>query len=414
MDPFIKRLLTVTAALFLIGYVVFQGIQILYNPIRTETVREYRVYDTIDTDGITIRNETLVAGEPQGYLYFETENGGRVAKGGLIARTFPSEQDALAQQQLNALDDEMKRLSEINGQGNANKVNLELINKQIDRTLMEMVRHIHSSTLPSVTAQAPALLSLLNKYQITTGKVTDFSARLTLLQQTKEQLASSFSQATTTIEAPVAGYFVSRVDGFENRFDYTRVNELRPDQIIQALSEEGRLEDTGGQVGKMVADYEWYLACVVPAAEADTLYTGAKLTVRMPFVSEEAIPVVITAMNRDKDGNTAVVFQCSYMSSSLSSIRCEPIQIQKILYEGIRVPQKAIVFGENGERGVYVRVGNTAMLRKIDILYSDPDFIISREIPAGDDSVPDPENYLSMYDDVIVEGKGLYHGKNIG
>ncbi len=64
------------------------------------------------------------------------------------------------------------------------------------------------------------------------------------------------------------------------------------------------------------------------------------------------------------------------MSSSLSSIRKEPIQIQKTLYEGIRVPQKAVAFGENGERGVYVQVGNTAVFKQIEIIYSDTDYII--------------------------------------
>ncbi|MCI9414554.1 MAG: hypothetical protein HFJ79_05185 [Clostridiales bacterium] len=413
MEPFIRRLLTAVFAIFLIGYVTFQGVQIFYNPIRTETVKGYSVYDTIDTDGITIRNETLVPGDTQGYLFFETENGGRVGKGGHIAQVFPSEQDALAQQKLNTLDDELKRLEEINRQGTANKANLELINKQIERTMMEMVWDVHSSSLVTVTQEAPTLLSLLNKYQITTGKVNDFTDRISSLKQTRDQLASSFSKATATIEAPVAGYFVSTVDGFESRFTYDDVLKLRPEQITEALNAPEDPEAGSGYVGKMVADYEWYLACTVPAEKADTLYIGASLTVRLPFVSQEAIPVTVMAMNRDKDGNTAVIFQCSYMSSSLSSIRREPIQIQKTLYEGIRVPQKAITFGENGERGVYVRVGNTAVLRKIDIIYSDPDFVISREVKEGDEGIEDPQKYLRMYDDVIVEGKGLYDGKSI-
>ena len=38
MNAFVKRLLTVLGALFLLVYVGYQGYQVLYSPIRTETV----------------------------------------------------------------------------------------------------------------------------------------------------------------------------------------------------------------------------------------------------------------------------------------------------------------------------------------------------------------------------------------
>ena len=126
-------------------------------------------------------------------------------------------------------------------------------------------------------------------------------------------------------------------------------------------------------------------------------------------VSYTHLPVTVAAVNRDKEGQAAVIFQCSYMSSSLSSIRKEPIQIQKTLYEGIRVPQKAVVFSEDGERGVYVQVGNTAVFKQIEILYSDTDFVICAD--KGDETPEEGEApFLQLYDDVIVEGKGLYNG----
>lgn len=117
MEPFFGRLLTAVFALFLIGYVAYQGFQIVYNPIQLETAVEYRVYDTIDTDGITVRNETLIPGEADGYLYYETENGGRISKGGVIAQVFVSEADALTQKKLNSLEEELQKLTEINNQG---------------------------------------------------------------------------------------------------------------------------------------------------------------------------------------------------------------------------------------------------------------------------------------------------------
>ncbi len=75
---------------FLIGYVAYQGFQIVYNPIQLETAVEYRVYDTIDTDGITVRNETLIPEEADGYLYYQTENGGGSARAASLRRCLPA------------------------------------------------------------------------------------------------------------------------------------------------------------------------------------------------------------------------------------------------------------------------------------------------------------------------------------
>lgn len=77
----------------------------------------YKVYETIETKGVAIRNETVVSQGADGYLFYTTENGGRVAKDGTIARVFPSENDAFSQQQLDLLDEEIETLRAINAQG---------------------------------------------------------------------------------------------------------------------------------------------------------------------------------------------------------------------------------------------------------------------------------------------------------
>ncbi len=66
-------------------------------------------------------------------------------------------------------------------------------------------------------------------------------------------------------------------------------------------------------MGKLVGDYEWYLVCIVPTAQADSLQTGTELTVKMPFVSDDAVPVKVAAVNRDREGQAAVIFECSYV-----------------------------------------------------------------------------------------------------
>ena len=404
MNSFVKRLLTVLGALFLLIYVGYQGYQVLYSPIRTETVYSQSMYETVDTRGFTVRNETPVTQSATGYLFYSVENGGRVAKNGVIAHMYPSEADALAQQQLAALDEEIALLKSIQEQGKENRVNLDLIEKQLTQSVSSLVSKAHSASLDGLTALRSELLSLFNKQQIITGKVQNFDERLAQLTAQRGTLAGSFKAATGQVKSPVAGYFVGGLDGYENTLDFNKVETFTTEDVANALNAQPAAVP-GGAVGKIVGDYEWYIVCNVPATYVSS-FGRASLTVRLPFVSDEEIPVKVAACNRDRNGQMAVVFRCENMSKELSSLRREDVQIQLVKHTGLRVPKEAIVTNEAFETGVYIRVGNTVVFRKIEQEYNaDPTYSLC--------SLVDKEGYLKLYDDVILGGKGLYDGKII-
>lgn len=228
MDTFLKRLITVLVSLFLLVYVGFQAYQILNTTIEVETVGSYKVYETIETKGVAIRNETVVSQGADGYLFYTTENGGRVAKDGTIARVFPSENDAFSQQQLDLLDEEIETLRAINAQGTSNRANLSGINKQLNRAWLSAVEGAQSPSFLNMPELRADLLALLNRQQITIGRVENFNDRLAALTSARDTLAGSFSKSTSEIRSPIAGYFVSRIDGYEASLTADKAADLTP------------------------------------------------------------------------------------------------------------------------------------------------------------------------------------------
>ena len=406
MNGFMKRLLTVVVALFILIYVGYQGFQIVYSPIETETVYKYNVYETVDTKGMVIRNETLIPNTVNGYIFYTAENGSRVSQGGSIADIYPSETDAFSQQTLNSLDTEIAELNSIQAQGTANRVNLDLINTQINNSVVDLVTNMNEASISDMNTLRNELLSLLNKRQMTIGTVANFDERIAALTAARTKLASSFQKSTGSIPSPVAGYFVSSVDGFENWIGYDNALTLTAEQIKAAMESEPVSTETK-YVGKVVGDYKWYLACVVPIEEASKMSEGAVLSVLFPFVSDKAVPVTVVSSNRDSSGSLAVVFKCDYMSKELSSIRDERIQIQVQEHVGLRVPSEAIRTDASHQTGAYVRVGNVLSFRKLNIVYTPPGagYSICEESKES--------GYLKLYDEIIVEGKGLYDGKTV-
>lgn len=405
MNHILKRLLTIVAALGLLAYVGYQGYQMLFSSIETETVYSYSVYKTVDAQGLVIRSETPVAGNTgDGYVYYSLTNGERVAKGGKIAEIYRNEEDALATQQLLQLDKSIEALEVIDAQGEANRVNLDMINQQLTSRINDLAGMMHTPRMEGLTDIHAALLELMNKQQITTGKVDGFAEQIAALKQERSELASSHKGARSSVASPVAGYFVSQVDGYENTLPYDKATELTVSDIRTALTDKPAA-DNGRYLGKVVGDYEWYLACVVTEEEAVRMQIGASLSVLLPFATDETIPVEVVAANADKQGSVAVIFKGSQMSEALSSVRAETVQIQIEHYEGLRVSKNALVFDENNEAGVYIRSGNTAAFRKVKILYSASDYSLCE---ASNES-----GSLKLYDDIIVKGKGLYDGKII-
>ncbi|MGN0171278.1 MAG: HlyD family efflux transporter periplasmic adaptor subunit [Acutalibacteraceae bacterium] len=401
MDTFAKRLLTVIGALLLIVYVGYQVFLVAYSPVKLETAISYSEYETVDTDGLIIRSETMVPMNKDGFVYYVAENGSRVSKGGRIADIYANEQDAVAQKNQQKLDQMIEELENIQEQGQNGRTNLNVINTQLRKLQTELIAEVSSPSFSDIDGLFSDLLSVMNKQQITIGRVSDFSERIAQLKAQRDQLSAAGALASVT--SPVAGYFVNSIDGYENTVSVDSVLSMTTTDINNVMQEEAAPET--GYIGKVVGSYEWYLACVVPSQKMAQLALDSTVKVRLPFVSGDPIPVTIVAENRDRDGNVAVILRCDYMSAELSDIRKEQVQILVKEHSGLRVPDEAVHFNENGEAGVYVQEGNMISFRRIQVLYHSETENYSICAAVDDDG------YLKLYDDIVTEGKNLYDGK---
>ncbi len=406
MSTFSKRLIAVLVALVLLSYVGYQCFTVFYSAVELETAVSRSVYDTLDVQGVAIRSEQVLTQSVDGYIYYTVTNGDRVAKDGTIASVYKTEADALAEQQYQQLTEEMTALQTLQKQGNASKSSLDSVNRQIRQVQQQIVTYTQAGNLEGAAGCRTDLAELLNRQQLIVGKTTDFSPRINELSTQRDQLQGTFQKAVSSIQSPVAGYFVSKVDGYEDRLSYDTALDLTVQDVQNALAAEPA--PTGSQyIGKVVGDYEWYLACVVPSERLAALGEGTTLSVRLPFVAEETVPVTVEKINKDTD-SAVVLLKCSYMSEALSSVRCEQVQILLEEYTGLYVPDSAMRFNDDKEPGVLIRRGNALQFRRVRVLYYND---------IGKYSICDPEGgegYLKLYDDMVIGGKNVYDGKIVG
>lgn len=403
MNPIVKRILLILASLFLVVYVGYHVYRGFSGSAVTEIVESITAYETVDTTGVVFRDETVLEKNADGYFFYTVSDGNRIAKNGTIANVFPTLQDALIQQQLEALDAEIDTLTSINAQGTTNRANLSSINQQIGETWLAISRAAASAEFMDITAERARLLALLNKKQLTIGKETGFDDRLATLKARREALSASYTKATATVTSPVAGYFISTIDGFESLLTTDGVADTTVEDLQRYLDMEPAA--VGESVGKVVGDYEWYMACIVPLEQTAFIKKGTTLEVRLPFVTDETVPAQVVAVNKGANDTAAVVLQCTHMSGELSSTRRETVELRLTAHTGLRVPDKAIHFNEAQEPGVFVQDGSYLTFKKIRVLYHD------EENKLSVCEVVDDGGFVQLYDRVVTEGDDLYEGK---
>ena len=304
---------------------------------------------------------------------------------------------------MRVIDEEIVALREIEADGSSGRIPLDVINDQLNDLVYDAIYDSEYGVFYGMDRAKFELLSMLSKKQLITGKTVDFSKKIQQLEAEKKALKNKYTPAKSVVHAPVAGYFVNQTDGFENLLKTDTLAEITADKVVDYLEMQPQGVGTGG---KIVGGYEWFLACVVPDSYYNKLSVGRGLTLRLSFVTNEQIPVTVYACNKSADGQLAIVFRSDYMSSKLSTIRKEAVEIQLVKHDGLKVPKRAIIMNDEQQAGVFVRSGNVVAFRKIKQLYSGTaDYAICAEM--------DEDGYLRMYDDIIVGGKGLYDGKII-
>jgi putative membrane fusion protein len=255
------------------------------------------------------------------------------------------------------------------------------------------------------------LASLLNRRQIATGKEEDFAARIGELEAEYERLSNSTSgSGMVAATAPVSGYFVKTVDGYEPYLnpgiletysiaDFSRVIRSAVESPAQSYA------------GKIVTDHNWYFAVVVKKENIEAMQVGQKVDLAFSTVSRQIPATIEQIVEEENSGDAVVVFHCDEVSSETVNLRIEDVNIHFVEYTGLRIAASSLHF-EGDTRGVYVVEENVVRFKKVEPVYEEAGFVLARIniIDTPDYSADE----VRLYHQVITKGTDLYDNKPLG
>ncbi len=410
-----SRLITGILSVVLVIFVVYQLFASLYNPITTEIVNQFETTDGINISGVIIREEILVNNNHSGTIHFETQDSERVAKNGIIANVFGTEEQSYAATEIEKIEKEIANIEEIQKYNDLNAVDLGLINNKLYGELNAIICSAQTGKYTDITEHKEAMLTLINRKQIATGVAVDFSAQLEQLKSRLTLLKSTLGTPLGSIKAEKSGYFLSVTDGYEGILTTDKLERITP-EFLEGLTPEKNQDPS--VIGKLVSDYRWYIAASISINDSLQFKAGETLKILTGINNCPEIKVTVDRVNMSvSDDRAVVIFSCNQINSELSTIRTATMTVVKNTYSGLKVNTKALRFkNEQSETpdgtvssspvtGVYVLHGMTAKFVPVNIIYSNSGYAIC-ELSKEDGE-------LKLYDEIIVKGKNIYDGKII-
>lgn len=376
----------------------------------TETADEVVEQEKLELKAFLVRDEEYINQKTTGTVVPLIKDGMRVASGDAVARVCASDEDAANVSALLEAKESLARYQEISEQTELNALDMEKLNKTIDASFTELVRTSNSGDFSELSRNIEELENKLASKQILKDGTIDLTAKFNELNS-KIQTLESKSINTSDVLAPLSGYYISNLDGYENAMDYNKISDLTVSEAEKLF--EKKPGDVSGQMGKIVGSYKWYLVTVMDSKYSLLMSEGEKMKINMPYYGFNNVEVVVEKISTTQNDKVAVAFSCNMMNETYANMRTEDIELVFKEYTGYKINSSAIR-REKDEKGkevdvVYILRGDIMNARVIDIIYDAGDYVIvSEESKATSGYRP-----IKRYDEVIVKGRNLSDGKSI-
>lgn len=387
---------------FLLVTIISQLV-IHYNvPIRTEPAMNYNSEDYIQTTGIYVREEKYVKYNGTGIINYVYSDGEKLAKNAVVAEVYSSQNDLALHLRIDELNKQIEVLKDAEKLIGSDNSQLEAFSNQIYECHTRLIQSVIDGDYGEAASLKNDYLNLQSKRQIVNGTTNDYSAKISQLESEIASLKSRVSSVPRDLPLMETGYFVTSADGYETQLNYESIPNLT-EQRIEEIIKKPVLPVSSSVVGKVISDYKWKMVCIVPKDDSMNIYTDARLRVR---IGNDVSPITATVeeIRELETGNRILVLGFDVFNDKYISNRTVQIKILFDETSGIRLLSSAIHFDEEGNKGVFVKLGVNVYFKRIEVIRTEGDYTLVRDTTEKD-------GFLSLYDSVIVEGNDLYDGK---
>lgn len=422
-----KRLLryvSVFLIVFIALYLSYRVISLNNGSYKTQTTLLKTVEQGIDTTVFIVRDEEYLNKIDENKTAVSLiSDGERVAQGEVISALFNSDEDAENYKKRLYYESELERYNELLSQEKINISDIMTYDSKTNDLFSKYVESIRNDSFDEARENIMEFCNKLTSRQSSMGIEIDITGEIKELNNKINQLKNITPEY---VVSKSTGYFINGIDGYENTIKYDDIINVSTKTINDAL--ESNVKPQESYAGKIINNFNWYMACCVNSKQIQDLDVGDYVKVRFINASDIEEKAEIVAINVENKDSVALVLRCNRVISKVFPLRKEKVKIITDKIEGYAVNKDA-VRTVDGVNGVYVLRGKIINFRIVDIIYTADDYVlvrtfedenainIERNSKNDSDIKSQPQininKYIRLFDEVIVKGSDLSDGKII-
>ena len=423
-SSFVIKIITAAGIMAVLFYFGYSVLTYLADPLTTTIAYAYRSDEAVTVSGYLVREEEVLTGG-SGLVYVTRDEGERVSAGGSVATLYAS-QGALDQAlELQQLEEQLEQLTFAYSVASGSQEVLRLDSDILDG-LFNLRAAAAGGDMVEVSSQSASLRAMVLKREYTYSGAggEEMLQQIEALSQQISALRATAQSGSSRVATARSGTFSALADGYEGVLTPAALEEMTSADL-RALRP---AEVPAGAVGKMIYGSTWYYAAAMDADAAEELTVGDRVTLRFMSGLDREITMSVERISDKTGGERLVVLSCDEYLSITTLLRHQNAQVIFHSYTGIRVPKGAVRVAtetlENGDgtttevssTAVYCRMGRTARLKPVEVLYQGEDYYL---VQPNEDSLQGlsassrESRILRGGDEVIVSADDLYDGKVI-
>ena len=338
-NKFLGSLLLLIIVLIIV-YVLYKVVSLVIAPTDVSVVENGFISSEESATGYVIRDEKVVKGENyQNGIYQIKTEGEKVAKGDYIFRYYGSNEEKL--------NEDIKELNNKIQEAMVGKTDLfprdaKAIENQIENKIDGLK---YKNNIQEINENKKDIDTYIIKKSKIAGESSQAGTYINSLIKEKEKYQSELKKNSEYVKAPMSGVISYRVDNLEEILTPDNFNDLNKEKLDNLELKTGQIVTTSNQMGKVINNYECYIATITNSKEAMETKVGRKVTLRLS--TQDEIKATVQYLSNQEDGSVLIVFRISDCVEKLIDYRKVTLDIVWWKYEGLKIPKSAIIY-DNG------------------------------------------------------------------
>lgn len=325
--------------IFAVIFCTYQIIKLAINPTESFLIEQGTISQSESVTGYVIREEKVIkTPENQNKLVQIKNEGERVSVGEEVFRY-----EATNEEELNEKIKNLNKQIQVAMESQAEVFSSDI--KALDKQIENKINGIqNNNNIQQIKEYKTDINGYITKKAKISGELSPAGSYISNLINEKIKIENQLKDNSQYEKATIGGVVSYRVDGLEDTLTFQSLDGINKKMLESLGLITGQIVTTSDKEGKIINNFECYIAVSTKTEEAKKAEVGKKLKIKL--ATNQEIPATIEYIKDDNDSKL-IVLKITQGVEYLTNYRKISLDIVWWEQQGLRIPNSSIIY-ENG------------------------------------------------------------------